>query len=44
MWLFRVNLKNASHFIGVAYPPDKIHESALELQAFHVLFYNFARL
>ena len=28
------NLQNAAHFVGVAYPPNKISKTVLKMQAF----------
>ena len=35
-YLFRANLQNATHFAGVAYPPNKISKTVLKMQAFLV--------
>ena len=39
--LFRANLQNASHFVGVAYPPNKISKTGLKMQAFSACFMKF---
>ena len=33
MQLFRANLQNATHFVGVAYPPNKISKTVLNKNA-----------
>ena len=38
------NLQNALHFVGVAYPPNKISKTVLKIQAFYTCFWNFAWL
>ena len=35
------NLQNATHFIGVAYPPNKISKTVLKMQAFYICFMKF---
>ena len=37
-YLFRANLQNATHFVGVAYPPNKISKTDLKMQAFYTCF------
>ncbi|MEF2596861.1 MAG: hypothetical protein U0N03_10785, partial [Lachnospiraceae bacterium] len=39
--LFRANLQNATHFVGVAYPPNKISKTGLKMQAFSACFMKF---
>ena len=39
--LFRSSLQNAPHFVGVAYPPNKILKTVLKMQAFYVCFIKF---
>ena len=39
--LSRANLQNASHFVGVAYPPNKISKTGLKMQAFSACFMKF---
>ena len=39
--LYRANLQNASHFVGVAYPPKKISKTGLKMQAFYACFMKF---
>ena len=39
--LFRANLQNVSHFVGVAYPPNKISKTVLKMQAFYACFIKF---
>ena len=41
MLLFRASLQNAAHFVGVAYPPNKISKIALKMQAFYSYFMKF---
>ena len=41
MQLFRANLQNAAHFVGVAYPPNKISKTCLKMQAFYACFVKF---
>ena len=41
MQLFRANLQNATHFVGVAYPPNKISKTVLKMQAFYTCFLKF---
>ena len=38
---FRTHLQNATHFVGVAYPPNKISKIALKVQAFYSYFMKF---
>ncbi|MBD8967177.1 MAG: hypothetical protein EGR84_11905, partial [Coprococcus catus] len=38
---FRANLQNATHFVGVAYPPNKISKTVLKMQAFYSCFLKF---
>ncbi|MEF2595116.1 MAG: hypothetical protein U0N03_01845, partial [Lachnospiraceae bacterium] len=38
---FRANLQNATHFVGVAYPPNKISKTGLKMQAFSACFMKF---
>ena len=38
MQLFRANPQNATHFVGVAYPPNKISKTVLKMQAFYTCF------
>ena len=35
------NLQNATHFVGVAYPPNKISKTGLKMQAFSACFMKF---
>ena len=37
MQLFRANLQNATHFVGVAYP-KKNSKTVLKMQAFYTCF------
>jgi len=39
--LFRVSLQNATHFVGVAYPSNKISKTVLKMQAFYTCFLKF---
>ena len=32
---------NATHFVGVAYPPNKISKTGLKMQAFSAFFMKF---
>ena len=32
---------NATHFVGVAYPPNKISKTVLKMQAFYTCFLKF---
>ena len=41
MQLFRANLQNAAHFVGVAHPPNKISKTCLKMQAFYACFVKF---
>ena len=34
------NLQNATHFVGVAYPPNKISKTVLKMQAFYTCFFE----
>ena len=38
IYRFRANLQNATHFVGVAYPPNKISKTVLKMQAFMPVF------
>ena len=37
-YLFRANFQNATNFVGVAYPPNKISKTVLKMQAFYIFF------
>ena len=39
--LFRANFQNATHSVGVAYPPDKISKTGLKMQVFYTCFMKF---
>ena len=41
IYRFRANLQNATHFVGVAYPPNKISKKVLKMQAFYTCFLKF---
>ena len=41
IYRFRANLQNATHFVGVAYPPNKISKTVLKMQAFYSCFMKF---
>ena len=41
IYRFRANLQNATHFVGVAYPPNKISKTVLKMQAFYTCFMKF---
>ncbi|MEI3173013.1 MAG: hypothetical protein V8S76_02805 [Lachnospiraceae bacterium] len=34
-------VQNATHFVGVAYPPNKISKTGLKMQAFSACFMKF---
>ena len=38
MQLFRANFQNATHFVGVAYSPNKISKTVLKMKAFYTCF------
>jgi len=41
IYRFRANRQNATHFVGVAYPPNKISKTVLKMQAFYTCFMKF---
>ena len=41
IYRFRANRQNATHFVGVAYPPNKISKTGLKMQAFSACFMKF---